>query len=405
MSIARWSILLSILALLICAALSAAAEEILFYRLEGAFSNYNYAQVTIDSSGKAEVVYQCSSEAEKKATFNLNDSEMAACRLAIKASGLMTSNAKDSGPVIDGGITTVRVTQDGKTFKVKAGIIEGVRPVSDFAWLLINQASIIEKLETEGAIYNALVSVDNDLLGAKILQPRSLIEPIKAYVLKGGERVNLPTAFEALAQVTPPQEWLGFVTEQFAKLKGKERGGLFRQLVYSTNLSNIGKAHAKALNNLFLTVLREDYPRWEQLTQLEQSSVDEAASIIVKEYYNPWEDFRSELINLNPRHALLVIVDGKYFVRYPGMIDKFGEFLKSANRDLRLSALYHLREMYEVKAGEKYYDYTFTQADIERARKFAEPTIPAVRKIAADESDGEIQRSAQSTLKIIDQIK
>lgn len=198
-----------------------AAAQHPFFHLQhgGSHSPYQHLEVVISPTGEVKVtILKYGSENKPSPPAyetKLSEYEISALLETIVATGFREARmAESQAGVGGGGLTSISVHCDGWSNTASFSNAPSLDALTSFAYRLVDQAEVVQALEFEGNPYSAMVAVSPRLAGAKVLQPYVLKKPLLTYIKTGTDRQRLSWAFEALAWLTTPEEYLGIVATE-----------------------------------------------------------------------------------------------------------------------------------------------------------------------------------------------
>ncbi len=192
----------------------AAAQPPLFQlRHGGSLSAYQHLEVEISPTGEVKVSLSKYGSENKPAIpayeTKLSEYEISALLETIVATGFREARMAETQAGMDGGLTSISVHCDGWSNTASFTNAPSLDPLTSFAYRLVAQAEAVQAIEIEGNPYRAMVAASPSDAGAKALQPYVLKKPLLTYIKTATNRQRLGWAFEALAWLTTPEEYLG----------------------------------------------------------------------------------------------------------------------------------------------------------------------------------------------------
>lgn len=254
----------------------AAAQHPLFHlRHGGSFSPYQRLEVVISPTGEVKVTTLKYGDENKPAVpayeTKLSKYEISALLETIVATGFREARmAESQAGVGDGGLTSISVHCDGWSNTASFTNAPSMAPLTSFAYRLVDQAEALQAIESEGNPYSAMVAVSQRAAGAKVLQPYVLKKPLIAFIKTGTDRQRLSWAFEALAWLTTPEEYLGIVA---AERRRPERTEVLRYVG-----GDVPDAHAKELCLLSMSFVQTNYRGFNKLSYEDKNKLEGSLS-------------------------------------------------------------------------------------------------------------------------------
>ena len=238
------------------------AEELVFFRQEGAYSPYKFVQVLIRNDGSGATTFERTNKETGSTSFHLNQHELETFKTLVCAVDFFSQPAKDTRMVVDVGRSILRISLGGKKRELHFEFRPEIGPLTSCLWKLIHQGVILTDLRNKGDVYPELGGVSDLLASAKVFQPEVLREPLQKFVISSDDRQKLLWAIEALSWITIPEEWMGFLALELERSQATRRSVLLEALSSHPFTGNIPKTHREMLCPLFLRYLRLEYRNW-----------------------------------------------------------------------------------------------------------------------------------------------
>lgn len=316
----------------------AAAQHPLFHlRHEGSFSPYQRCEVVISPTGEVQVtILKYGSEKKPPPPVyetKLSEYEVSALLETIVATGFREVHlAENQAGVGDGGLTYISVHCDGWSNTASFSHAQSLAPLSSFAYRLVAQAEVMQAIETEGNPYSAMVAVSPQLAGDKVLQPYVLKKPLLTYIKTGTNRQRLGWAFEALAWLTTPDEYLGIVA---AERRRPERTEVLR---YVGGGGDVPDAHAEELCLLSMSFVRTNYRGYNRLSYEDKNRLDASLSHLGSARYMNALPLLTEAFSIGQTAGPPPQMIPLYCFKYEGLAVLDG-FLQDSDAFLRKAAI------------------------------------------------------------------
>lgn len=231
--------------------LPASEKPYLTYKEQGGLSPYKEIVVIIEKSGQTHVQIE-----KRSPRFNyetrLENEELETLRTLVRATDFFSQPDKDPSFATDVGETEITVNDAERARTLRFGYRPSLHPLTEFILKIAWQAEAWEALRTGNAydVVGALVPSDSR---GKALQPHLFKEPLMAFLRSTRESRKTNYALEALAAVTTPEEFAGFVASQ--SRPDPRTGPVLGPY------GNYPKSHRLALCPLCLAYLKENYPQ------------------------------------------------------------------------------------------------------------------------------------------------
>ncbi|MEY2537403.1 MAG: hypothetical protein QOG67_1143 [Verrucomicrobiota bacterium] len=230
----------------------ASGEPFLSYRWHGGLSPYNEIAIGIESNGHAHVRSERLRSKPHEYDTELTKEELEALRTMVRSTDFFSQPEKDSEFATDVGETELTISQDSRTRKLTFGYRPALDPLCWFLRKLHTQAEAFRSL-AEKDIYEVLTALAPNYASPKVLQPQRLKQPLMTYLIAETSNQKIQWALEALATLTTPEEFAGFIARQ----NFLEHGVL-------PDYGNFPETHRLALCPLYLAFLKEKYPHLSQ---------------------------------------------------------------------------------------------------------------------------------------------
>ena len=265
--------------------ISANDSPLLTYHWNGGYSPYKEIYVTILQSGEAKVTGQKHGLSPINYQTQLIPEELETLKVLIKSTEFFSQPEQDPLCVEDAGKKELTIQLDNQKKSLKYRYRPSMIPLNSFIWKLITQATAIEAIKHDGEIYIAAGTVRPTCAGMKTLQPSSLKPYFMSYLRKHNKRQNIEWVLEALAWITTPEEFCGFIS------LGLEDENQRKQLlsIIGTPLfyGSIPESHLKSLCPIYLTFARNAYLRKDQLGKTEKQALSDFATLLGITKYKP----------------------------------------------------------------------------------------------------------------------
>ena len=291
-----------------CYGMSNKAEgsEIIFYRVEGGYSPYRFAEILIARNGAVLVKYARNrSQKDSTAVFKLETNEIDALKALVSSVNFFDIASTDNVLVMDVGRSTLRVSLDGKQRELHYGDIPKVAPLTAFLWKLINQGRILNDFAETEEVYNVLSAVSGNTGPARILQPKIYREPLTVFISTSSNHQKLTWAVEALAWITTPGEWGRILSNALENSEESHKDLLLT--VLSTPGLPLPDSHAKVIPAILLKEVNRKAKAWAKLSktqlkvynsvvyQLGYSRYQPSVPTLIKLMQDPYPDLNSYL--------------------------------------------------------------------------------------------------------------
>lgn len=242
------------------------ATEIVFYRVEGAYSPFKFTEVVVSSNGVVLAkFFRYADKKDSSISFKLNPAELENLKVLVSSvsffslTGVNTSLAKDYGQ------STLRISLDGNQRELRYSYIPEIEPLLVFLWKLHNQGVILTDFLEKDELYNVLSSVSGTTGPPRILQPRIYLEPLTVFISTSNSQQKLAWAIEALAWITTPEEWGGILSDPLENSDEAHKNLLLT--VLSTPGLPLPDFHAKVIPALLLKELNRKEKVWPRLSK------------------------------------------------------------------------------------------------------------------------------------------
>lgn len=243
------------------------------------FMGFQKIRISIAESGNATVEGDGWKQENLFYQTKLSEEEMDALRAIIESADFFAQAERGTRPLRPGSVRkelTVRMKNRKRSLVYWQRL--SMIPVTVFFKKLAAQACAITNLERDSKQYAADIYA---ALGRKVLQPAKLKVPLQEYILSKGNYQKKVWALEALACTTTPEEFSGFIHRGLSEPVNRE---MFLQIIKTPNLP---EEHQKALCPLYVTFIREAYPRRGKLSQIEGESLEHFVRMIGHFQYKP----------------------------------------------------------------------------------------------------------------------
>jgi hypothetical protein len=376
---------------------SASAQPPLFHlRNEGSFSSYQTYEVMISLDGEVKVSF-LKYGSENKPTLpayetKLSEYEVSALLETIAATGFREARlAETQAGLTHGGLTSISVNCDGWSNTASFSRIESMAPLTSFAYRLVAQAEVMQAIETEGNPYSAMVAVSQRAAGAKVLQPYVLKKPLMAYIKTGTDRQRLSWAFEALAWLTTPEEYLGIVA---AERRRPDRTEVLR---YVGGGENVSEAHSKELCLLSMSFVQTNYRGFNKLSYEDKNKLEGSLSHLGSARYMDALPLLTEVFSICKKGGLLPQNIPLYEFKRDGLAVIEG-FLQNGDAFLREAAIRQceISARMHPKSG---LSNPYSADEFERMRTlFKDNVLPSLIRMKASDPVSEIRQLAESAI-------
>lgn len=274
--------LIFVSSLLLAFGASAQENPLLSYRVLGSGMVYAEVGVKISRAGGTVVSWKKTGKPAYSYRTTLSPEEIEAFRAVIRSTGFLTLNDPPQGNVpmrTHTGETTLTIDTGEQNKILVYRYRPEMAPLEQMLWKLQTQASTAQSLASDDDIYTATGAVSPTMAGGKALQPQALKKPFMDYILTHQDRQKLGWAMSALAYLTTPEEYLGFVSG------GLEIPGQ-RDVLLSV-MGGVPDSHLQALYPLYFSLVREGMGRKAEMSQAETDRLEEFISILASGRYAP----------------------------------------------------------------------------------------------------------------------
>lgn len=271
------------LAALFCAAVAAGEDQaLLSYSHEGGHSPIKKLEVIINGSGKADVTIHKHSTDPQHYQTTLSQLELDALDTLIESTGFFTlpEGGTEGGLERLGVRTTITISKQSNSKTMVVGSEPELLPLGGYIGRLLSQATAIGSINADVDIYTATGAVNRNLAGAKALQPDRLREPLISYVRRSKDTQCIGWALEALGCILTPEELVGLIASE-VKLPNRQPLFLFALP------GSVSKEHTQALCLLYLSYIRDNLPRRNELTSQQQNAFDGFLAALGDARYEP----------------------------------------------------------------------------------------------------------------------
>lgn len=243
------------------------------YGMSAGLSVISKAEIVIRVDGDTRVTL--TRRATESHVFRLNAGELEALKALAGTTGFFNQPAVIPDPGPGHGHQSLTLALEGRSRLVKWGYSRQLFPLSRFFGEIVNQGMLLTDLAGKGskALPASRDALTPGTTSRKVLQPRVLREPIEAALRAAGaapDAYELASGLVALAHVTTPAEYLGFLAGEIERSPEPRRSRL---------LSLAGGAapgsHAVAVAPLMLHHLRAGYARWPELAEGQRTALED----------------------------------------------------------------------------------------------------------------------------------
>ena len=274
-----------IVILMLAYSVQAGDQPLLKYHWRGGYSPYTEVSVSILDSGEALVTAQKQTLPAIDYRTQLSPEEVGAVRTLIRSTEFLTQSEQDPGFATDMGESEMTVHMDGRRKTLTYCYRPSLDPLVEPIWKLVTQATAIQALETDGDIYSASGAIKPSHSGMKALQPSCLKIPLMSYARENDNRQKVQWALEALACITTPEEFSGFVS--LALEQNKQRDKFLGIVGTHPFYGNIPNPHLKALCPIYLAFVRDAHSRLGQLNDTEKEAFSDFTRLLGESRYEP----------------------------------------------------------------------------------------------------------------------
>ena len=259
-----------VFALVLCASAGAANDHtFLSYKWQGGFSPYKDITVTIFATGLAEVKTHKQDAETVDYKTQLSEPELGALKSLVKATDFFSQQEQDSDFASDTGETELSITDGDRKKTLIFQYRPPLEPLCQFLWKLVSQAEALHSIESDGDIYSSIGAVNPRHAGPKALQPDRFKNPLMKYIEHSETPQKVGWALEGLAWITTPEEFSGYISIELSKETRREM--VLRTI--GMNTGNLPDSHLKSLCPIYLTFVRDNCDRRDELTQIEKEAI------------------------------------------------------------------------------------------------------------------------------------
>jgi hypothetical protein len=382
-------LLIFISSLLLAIGAGAKENPLLSYRLLADRSIYTEVAVEISRAGETDVSLQRHGAPAYSYRTTLSPEEIGAFRAVIHSTGFFSLDEPPQGNV-PMPTHTGRTTLTIDTRKQNKTLIYQYRPemapLEQMVWKLQAQASAARAIEFDDDIYTATGAVSPTMAGGKALQPHALKRPFMDYILTHQDRQKIGWTMSALAHLTTPEEYLGFVS-----------GGLEipsqRDVLLSVMGGNIPESHLQALYPLFFSLARDGVARNSELSEAEIDRVEGFISTLASGRYKP---ILPLLVARLEKHDLPYTPTPLYPIARMGELGLGAilPYLENSNANRRLSAIELIRVV-SRNGPNGGFSNPLPKHEFDRMIPiFNNTVIPRLQKLTEEDPSKDVRKSA-----------
>jgi hypothetical protein len=267
------------------------------YESEGGFSPYEKVIIGIHAEGKTSVEVKKKQASSYTYMITLSAEEMASLQTLIRAVDFFSQPDRDTALTIDADTTLLSIRMADKSKELIFRYRPALEPLVSYMQRLIVQAEAIQDIMQGGNAYRLLNAVSSQLSGAKALQPREFVLPLKLYISTSDNARNLEWAIEGLSWVASPEEWSGFLAMTLAGAD-KNRQDLLMSILTSNPFGgNIPTPHLQAMCPLLLIYLIDNQAGYRLMSENQRRSIQGAFSVIGDNHYWPALPFLASIFD------------------------------------------------------------------------------------------------------------
>ena len=365
------------------------------YKELGARGLFETVEIRILASGETTVKSKkYNSEAAEYQT-TLSTQELETFRITTHAVGYFTATFEQGVPRMHAADIELLI-RDGKHSKTHKGTWpDECEPLSILLYRLTAQARALLALKADEDIYTIVGAVKHSHAGAKVLQPAKLREPLMEYIRTHQDRQRVNWALQALAEVTSPDEFAGFVAIESRKRKAED------SLISMDSKGWIPDTHFLALCPVYLAYIREHVYQYEKLTQPQRETFEKAEYGLRDARYAPAAPLLIEVFRKlpDPKSNYLYVVLAS--LGQAGL-QRIAPVMEEGNDAHRLAAIdvVEIMAQYHPKSGASnpVPEHEFASMRV----IFDKYVLPALRRMAEKDSSKTIREEALKTIGVIE---
>lgn len=260
-------------------------EPLLTYHWHGGYSPYKEIRVTISKAGAVLVTGQKQGLPPIDYRTELSPEELGTLKTLVQSTEFFSQPERDTDFAIDVGETELTIHLKGQSKSLIYHSRPSLEPLENLIWKLITQASAIQAIECGGDIYSAIGAVIPTHAGMKALQPGRLKVPLMLYVRGHDNKQKVQWALEALAWITTPEEFSGFIS--LGLEEETQRKTLLSIIGTHPFYGNIPESHLRSLCPGYLRFVRDAHPRVGEISEIEKKALSDFTSLLGFTRYEP----------------------------------------------------------------------------------------------------------------------
>jgi len=382
-----------------------APERKLTERKGGEFIHFLFrgrraAEMTIDREGKVTVLCPGPGGAESTETFRINADELAALDALIAATGV--SKLPQTQERLNGhdGQTWLRITSQGRSREIASSHLPQMDELNRVLWKVVQQGIILHDLEERQDVYAARSAISPTEVAAKVLNPRLLEAPLRAYVADPRHTTKLDYALEALSHLLTEEQWLGFLWDLLTRADPERRTKLMEVISDHPFYANIPKSHVRPLCILLRHGIGQDLENYHQLPDRRRRAVRRAARLLGAQ-----RDVEAIplFIKLLDRSRLegAVAANALFRMGYAA-IDPVEGMLDHADAEVRNDAARIFGDMLSQRGARTHPKGISREEQARILKRLRETTAPKLQKLADGDNSTDVRKAAKRSLEWIE---
>lgn len=215
----------------------------------------------------------------------LSPEVVAALRTLIRSTEFFSQPAKDTSFATDTGESVLKINSEGSERTLTYHYRPQLSPLTQPIWKLITQAFTTKAIESDIDIYTATGAVQPTHSGMKVLQPEALKAPLMTYIRDHDDRQKVQWSLEALAWITTPEEYSGFVSIGIEA--HRTRDTILTIIGTHPFYGSIPDSHLQALCPIYLSYAKDFHSRLNQLSSAEKEALSDFTRLLGETRYEP----------------------------------------------------------------------------------------------------------------------
>lgn len=370
----------------------------LHFKWSGGHSPYRFVELNIQNTDVVLVTFKKYNDQPINYKTTLNKQEKEMLIELIRSTAFFNEPETDNiGPFVGGlGLSELTISLADRKKDLKYGNRPNLKPLTNYLWLIINQAIIWEDFKNKKDIYSVLCAFNPRAAARKALQPEVFLEPVKKFTSQADEFSDLSYGLQTLVLFLTPEEFSNYVALEIKKANKERRSLILITLATHECYGNFPNKYLQALFPIYLEELQRNYLPPKRWGEPDQTAYSRFLDLLGEKQYIPAIPYILKLVNIHTKpymQGYLYALPDMGEVALPYIFD----ILSSNRKELRIVGAEMLvlsaRKNPESGASDPVSAEEFKRIKIKLESQF----IPMLDKMAKEDLDMEVREIAKQS--------